>query len=72
MKHIISSGTSVVSDIIRSSGIVCPKGNLYSFIVSVDMDSAKKFDTFGDAMKVCTEINKLIGKPIFKVMTLND
>lgn len=61
MKYIISSGTSVVSEITRESGVTL------GFSVSVDSDMALKFDTYGDAMKLCVTINNLIGKPAYKV-----
>lgn len=65
MKYIISSGNSVVSNI---------KKKLITTIlitISTDSDSAKKFDKYGDAMTACVEVNNLIGKHAFKVMTLN-
>lgn len=65
MKYMISTGYSVVTNIERKSGITI------SFTASVDSDSAKEFDKYGDAMTACIGINNLIGKPIFKVMPLN-
>lgn len=64
MKYIISSGTSVVSEI--------TDGKHFTVILSDCASSPKEYPTFGDAMKECFRVNGLIGHPSFKVMELND
>lgn len=66
MKYILSSGTSVISDIQRESGVTV------SFRTDIDSELAKTFDKYGDAMTAAIGVNNLTGKPIFKVMPIDN
>lgn len=63
MKYIISSGTSIISEIYFTLGES-------KIVITDNSDKALKYNTFGDAMKDCIKINNLIGKDIFKVMSI--
>lgn len=57
-KYLLSSGTSIVSEISESNGLLVSFTN--------DLGKAVKFDTFGEAMTEATKVNDLLGTPIFK------
>lgn len=64
MKFIITTGTCVVSTTIWRDDV-----ELVGFKVSVE-DNPAKYNTIGYAMAICVQINKLIGTPVFKVVSV--
>lgn len=64
-KYILSSGSSVISDIITV------KGTLVSYITTNVSEQAVQFETIGEAMKVASKVNEILGQALYRVVPID-
>lgn len=62
-RYIITSGTSVVSELLETKQFVEVK-------VTGDAEKAISYDTVGEAMHEAAKVNNTMGNPIFKVLSV--
>ncbi len=62
-KYIISSGISVVSEILET-------GQITVIRVTNEADKATSFDTIGEAMSKAAEVNKILGTHGYRAMSI--
>lgn len=63
IKYIISSGTSVVSEILETEQVTAVK-------VTNEADKALSFNTIGEAMLNASKVNKIIGAHSYRAITI--
>ena len=62
-KYIISSGTSVVSEILETEQITAVR-------VTNEADKAISFDTMGEAMRYAVKVNKILAGANYRAMAI--
>ena len=64
-KYILSSGSSVISD------MTTVKGTLVDYTTTNVSEQAVQFETIGEAMKAASEVNKILGQALYRVVPID-
>ena len=64
-KYILSSGSSVISD------MTTVKGTLVNYTTTNVSEQAVQFETIGEAMKAASEVNKILGQALYRVVPID-
>ena len=64
-KYILSSGSSVISD------MTTVKGTLVGYTTTNVAEQAVQFETIGEAMKTASEVNKILGQALYRVVPID-
>ena len=64
-KYILSSGSSVISD------MTTVKGTLVDYTTTNVSEQAVQFETIGEAMKVASEVNEILGQALYRVVPID-
>lgn len=64
-KYILSSGSSVISDIITV------KGTLVSYTTTNVSEQAVQFETIGEAMEAASKVNEILGQALYRVVPID-
>lgn len=64
-KYILSSGSSVISDMITV------KGTLVSYITTNIAEQAVQFETIGKAMEAASKVNEILGQALYRAVPIN-
>lgn len=65
IKYILSSGSSVISD------MTTVKGTLVNYTTTNVSEQAVQFETIGEAMKAASEVNKILGQALYRVVPID-
>ena len=64
-KYILSSGSSVISD------MTTVKDTLVNYTTTNVSEQAVQFETIGEAMKAASEVNKILGQALYRVVPID-
>lgn len=64
-KYILSSGSSVISD------MTTVKGTLVNYTTTNVSEQAVRFETIGEAMKTASAVNKILGQALYRVVPID-
>lgn len=64
-KYILSSGSSVISD------MTTVKGTLVDYTTTNVSEQAVQFNTIGEAMRVASKVNEILGQALYRVVPID-
>lgn len=64
-KYILSSGSSVISD------MTTVKGTLVDYTTTNVSEQAVQFETIGKAMEAASKVNEILGQALYRVVPIN-
>lgn len=63
IKYIISSGTSIVNELLENQEYVAVR-------ITNNPSEAIRFDTIGDAMREASKVNKILGSSTYRALSV--
>lgn len=64
-KYILSSGSSVISD------MTTVKGTLVDYTTTNVSEQAVQFETIGEAMEAASKVNEILGQALYRVVPID-
>lgn len=64
-KYILSSGSSVISD------MTTVKGTLVDYTTTNVSEQAVQFETIGKAMEAASKVNEILGQALYRVVPID-
>lgn len=64
-KYILSSGSSVISD------MTTVKGTLVGYTTTNVAEQAVQFETIGEAMEAASKINEILGQALYRAIPID-